>query len=234
MKNPAAARRVAPALIAALGLLLPAGVISADAARAATPSKARLYACAKKSGGSLRLVGRKTKCRRSERKVSWNVAGDQGAQGPRGVAGLPGTTGPTGPQGLPGVTNIVTGVKDLTLNAPGLASLFSISVPAMAAAGGTVDYTIVATDAGSQIATEHGRIQWLATANSITCNVDATDKLHLGTVGSGCTPGFFNPGSRPGISIYDNVSFPSPAAIATNKVYFTIQNDSPYTIRLEP
>ena len=79
-----------------------------------------------------------------------------------------------------------------------------------------------ATDGGAQIATEEGVLQFVATANSITCTVQADDKLHLGTVNSGCTPGFFNPGSQPGVSIFDNVTFSSPAAIIQHDVYFRI------------
>jgi hypothetical protein len=128
----------------------------------------------------------------------------------------------------------VAKAKQLTLSSPGFTSLMSIHLIGTHTAGGRVFYTIRATDGGSQIATEEGVIQYLATANSITCTVQTTDKLHLGTVNSGCTPGFFNPGSQPGISIFDNVSFSSPAPIVVHEVYFRIVNDSGSPIRLEP
>lgn len=172
--------------------------------------------------------------------MSWSVRGPRGdtgargAQGPAGASGQTGATGPQGPTGPSGVVNQITSEKDLSLASPGFASLFSVHLTGNQTAGGTVNYTITATDGGSQIATEHGTIQWLATANSITCNIATDDKLHLGTVGSGCTPGFFNPGSQPGVSIFDNVSFSSPAPIATHHVVFTIINDSDAPIRLEP
>jgi hypothetical protein len=125
--------------------------------------------------------------------------------------------------------------KAMTLNSPGFTSLMSISgLTGTNVAGGRIFYTIRATDGGSQIATEEGVIQYLATPNSITCTVVTDDKLHLGTVNSGCTPGFFNPGSQPGISIFDNVAFSSPAAIVVHEVVFTIQNESQFDIRLEP
>jgi hypothetical protein len=124
--------------------------------------------------------------------------------------------------------------KDLTLSAPGYTSLASIHLTGTNTAGGRIWYMVRATDGVSQIATEEGVIQFLATANSITCTVQATDKLHLGTVNSGCTPGFFNPLSQPGISVYDNVSFSSPAPIAVHEVYFRVMNISGATIRLEP
>jgi len=97
--------------------------------------------------------------------------------------------------------------KQMTFAAPGFTSLMSIHLVGTHTAGGRIFYTVRATDGGSQIATEEGVIQYLATANSITCTVLTSDKLHLGTVNSGCTPGFFNPGSQPGITIFDKVSF---------------------------
>ena len=129
---------------------------------------------------------------------------------------------------------IVSKAKQLTLASPGFTSLMSIHLVGTHTAGGRIFYTVRATDGGSQIATEEGVIQYAATANSITCTVQTADKLHLGTVNSGCTPGFFNPGSQPGISIFDNVSFSSPAPIVVHEVYFRITNESGAPIRLEP
>lgn len=124
--------------------------------------------------------------------------------------------------------------KQLTLGSPGFTSLMSIHLTGTNTAGGRIFYMVRATDGGSQIATEEGVIQYLATANSITCTVQSDDKLHLGTVNSGCTPGFFNPGSQPGVSIFDNVSFSSPAPIVVHEVTFRIENMSGSVIRLEP
>ena len=124
--------------------------------------------------------------------------------------------------------------KDLTLSAPGFTSLMSIHLTGTNTAGGRIAYMVRATDGGSQIATEEGVIQFLATANSITCTVQTTDKLHLGTVNSGCTPGFFNPSSQPGVSVFDNVTFSSPAPIVVHEVFFRVMNMSGAVIRLEP
>ncbi len=129
---------------------------------------------------------------------------------------------------------VVSKAKAITLSAPGFTSLMSIHLVGTQTAGGRIRYTVRATDGGSQIATESGVIQFLATANSITCTVQTTDKLHLGTVNSGCTPGFFNPGSQPGVSIFDNVVFSSAAPIVVHEIYFTIENESGSSIRLEP
>ena len=129
---------------------------------------------------------------------------------------------------------IVAKAKPMTLAAPGFASLMSIQLTGIQTAGGRIYYMVRATDGGSQIATEEGVIQYLATANSITCTVQTADKLHLGTVNSGCTPGFFNPGNQPGVSVFDNVTFSSPAPIVEHEVYYEIENLSGSPIRLEP
>jgi hypothetical protein len=112
--------------------------------------------------------------------------------------------------------------KTLTLSAPGFTSLLSTTLTGLNTASGRIQYMVRADDGGSQIATEEGIIQYLATANSITCTAQDVDKLHLGTVNSGCTPGFFNPGSQPGVSVFDNVTFSAPAPIVNHDVYFRI------------
>ncbi len=116
--------------------------------------------------------------------------------------------------------------KVLTLSAPGFTGLVAFEVPVMNTSGGRIQYQIRATDGVAQIACEQGVIQYEATANSITCTADVSDKLHLGTVNSGCTPGFFNPASRPGVSIFDNVSFSTPAAIVEHDVYYHVYDVS--------
>ncbi|MBS1894350.1 MAG: collagen-like protein [Actinobacteria bacterium] len=217
-------------------------------------SRPTVYACATK-GGTVVPAGTTVVCKR-DRSESFQAGalldtgkrkkGKRGPAGPRGPVGATGPQGPAGPtgpqgpqgvegkqgiQGPPGETGVLVGSKEMTLNAPGFTELFSVKLGPGQAAGGIVRYTIVATDGGSQIATEHGTMQWNATANSITCTVQEKDKLHLGIVMSGCTPGFFNPGSQPGVSIFDNVSFNTPAPLATNHVYFQAYNDSPYPLR---
>jgi hypothetical protein len=162
------------------------------------------------------------------------ATGPQGPPGPAGAQGIQGIQGIQGVQGEPGVVNQTTSEKNMTLSAPGSASLFSIALAAGESAGGLVNYTITATDGATQLATEHGTIQWNATGNSITCSADTSDKLHLGIVNSGCTPGFFNPGSQPGVSVFDNVSFSNPAPLVVHHVVFTVINDSTHPIRLEP
>jgi Collagen triple helix repeat (20 copies) len=212
-------------------------------------------------GNYARLVAASEVCKSNEVRVSWNQAGTVGPSGPTGPTGPAGPVGPTGETGLTGLTGPAGPVgptgpagslsaldgefnadirsADLTLSSPGFTSLFSFegmnTTFGTSTASARVFYVVTADDGGSQIATESGVMQVLATRNSVTCTVQASDKLHLGIVNSGCTPGFFNPGSQPGVSIFDNVSFGSPAPIVNHRIYFRIVNLSGpgITIRIE-
>ena len=61
-----------------------------------------VYACAKKKGGALRTVKKSQRCKRRERKISWNVGGQAGPGGSQGAAGSPGPPGAAGSPGSPG------------------------------------------------------------------------------------------------------------------------------------
>lgn len=109
-------RRLAkPALLAlvpvALVAILLTGLVGAAPAAQPVGKDGRVYACYKVKGkqkGSVRLVGKKARCGKGQRKLSWGVAGPQGAPGApgapgaTGAAGTPGQAGATGPQGQPG------------------------------------------------------------------------------------------------------------------------------------
>lgn len=88
------AARATPAVAVGVTSLAIAGGGYALAAGGGT-----IHACAKKSGGALRLAGR---CRRGERAVAWSIAGPPGRQGVQGKQGAQGATGATGPQGVAG------------------------------------------------------------------------------------------------------------------------------------
>lgn len=113
---PSSLTRTPALLVAAVALL----AASAGLAIAASSGGPVIRACANKKTGALRLAG---KCRRSERRVTWNQTGPQGPRGPRGISGsrgftgatgAPGGTGPQGkegPQG-PGAISFDTGIPD--------------------------------------------------------------------------------------------------------------------------
>jgi hypothetical protein len=225
-------------LLAAAGGLLLAGLASTQA------NAATFYACTKKNGNA-RIFKKKPKCKKGESKLSWNEGsagmngangvngtngkdGAAGKEGKEGAAGKEGKVGLTGPAGV--APNVFVGNKELKEN---LTGLMSVAVPSGSAAGGTISFTILATDGGTQLATEAGTIYWDATTNSITCKTDSTNNLHLGTVGAGCSPSFINPGFQPGIYIFDNPTFFSPAPVVVNHVWFTITNNSGDVLRLE-
>jgi len=170
------------------------------------------------------------------------ATGLQGSTGPQGIQGVQGPIGPVGPTGATGASGPASAIggesnsdirtKSLSLASPGFIALMSFTGltniatdPTRVTGSARIYYEVHADDGANQIATESGVIQVLSTANAITCTIQTSDKLHLGTVNSGCTPGFFA-GSAPGVSIFDNVSFSSPVPIVNHYVNFRIVNTS--------
>ncbi len=94
-------RRILIAAASATGLALIGGGI-AYAGGVIPGSGGVISACYQKAQGQLRVVPAGQKCRPSEKALSWNQTGPQGATGPQGPAGPQGPTGPAGPQGATG------------------------------------------------------------------------------------------------------------------------------------
>jgi hypothetical protein len=84
-----------------------AGVLLATLAIAPVAHAATFYACVKKKGGSIRLASRTARCKRGERKISFN------SEGPPGRNGLNGRNGRNGSNGLNGI-NGVNGMAGFT------------------------------------------------------------------------------------------------------------------------
>ncbi len=84
------------ALAAVVTALVVAGVALSAGPSASSPT---ITACVHKSSGAARIVSSATKCRSSERRVSWKRIGPAGRQG---LAGAQGATGAQGVQGQPG------------------------------------------------------------------------------------------------------------------------------------
>src|SRR4051794_41781251 len=80
-------------LLVALPLALVAGVALAAQPGGTHRTTGVVSACVNKKSGIVRIAGA---CRSSERRLSWNVAGD------RGAAGSPGAAGPPPPPGAAG------------------------------------------------------------------------------------------------------------------------------------
>jgi hypothetical protein len=98
-------------LVAAMALCL---LVAAPASGAQLIGKdGKVYACYKTKGeakGSVRLVAKKGKCRKGERKTSWNATGPAGTTGSPGEGG---SNGGPGEGGAPGATGLETKVNSL-------------------------------------------------------------------------------------------------------------------------
>jgi hypothetical protein len=98
----------------------------------AASSSGVIRACSGKKGGALRIA---TKCKKSERSVSWNQQGLRGLQGPVGATGAQGPAGSAGAAGLQGGTGPSHGYStsfntEVTLEAAGSShTLMTLSVP---------------------------------------------------------------------------------------------------------
>jgi hypothetical protein len=96
---------LALALLAAAALC--AAVVAGAANGALVGKDGRVYACYKAKGkrkGAVRLVAKKTKCRKGEKKVSWSVAGPSGEGGENGQNGENGVGGEGGVGGEKGLS----------------------------------------------------------------------------------------------------------------------------------
>ena len=103
-------------VVAAVCLLAVVGALTASAfgAFATGAAKGRITACAKKRGKAKGLLRLASKCKKGERRVTWNAAG---RVGPAGPAGNPGSAGSPGDPGAPGATG-PTGASGVDAIAP--------------------------------------------------------------------------------------------------------------------
>jgi hypothetical protein len=85
-------------LIIGISIVLGASLLSVGVSNAAGTT---IKACAKKSGGAMRLIDSSKKCNSNERTLTWGTKGSTGAKGARGATGA---TGPTGTAGATGAT----------------------------------------------------------------------------------------------------------------------------------
>jgi hypothetical protein len=100
----------------AVFLALGGGAIAATSivGETSAPRTTKFSACVKRSG-AMRMVSQRTRCKRRERKITWNQAGQVGPVGPAGTPGAPGAPGapgPPGPQG-PGGPQGISGAQGI-------------------------------------------------------------------------------------------------------------------------
>jgi hypothetical protein len=97
---------IAIALLAAAALC--AAVLVGEASGALVGKNGRVYACYKAKGkhkGAVRLVPKKGKCHKREKKISWGTVGPAGQSGENGQNGENGTAGEGGAGGEKGATS---------------------------------------------------------------------------------------------------------------------------------
>ncbi len=82
-----------------------AGALLMALAVASSAQAATYYACVKKKSGSIRIVSRVTRCKRSERKIAFNSEGIPGKKGSNGAKGPSGKNGSNGTNGASGFTS---------------------------------------------------------------------------------------------------------------------------------
>jgi hypothetical protein len=92
--------RVRVAALAAAAVALSAGV--AFGMPSSSGANRVLHACVAKKTKLVRLVGARAECRKTEKRVTWNVTGPQGRTGATGAPGPAGAQGSPGPKGAPG------------------------------------------------------------------------------------------------------------------------------------
>ena len=115
---------LALALLAAAALC--AAVIATEASGALVGKDGRVYACYKAKGkrkGAVRLVAKKGKCHKGEKKVSWGVAGPSGESGSNGENGTGGEGGTGGEKGTTGTQGLEKQVQSLTTKVTSLESV---------------------------------------------------------------------------------------------------------------
>jgi hypothetical protein len=118
---------------------LTALAVSGGLALAATSSSPVIRACASKKTGALRLA---SKCKRTERFVSWNK---QGITGPAGLAGASGSSGGTGAQGKEGTAGangaarVVVRTAEVTIEDKKTGAVTANCNPGERATGGGVE-----------------------------------------------------------------------------------------------
>jgi hypothetical protein len=122
-----AAVLVAAAIAVATGAVIVQGASSQSEAGV-------IHACKHRSTGQLRAVLDPSRCRKSERPLSWSV---RGPAGPQGSAGEPGAAGAAGPPGPPGPAGPAGPAGPKGDSGKGLTSLNDLDGVACAREGGS-------------------------------------------------------------------------------------------------
>jgi hypothetical protein len=112
------------ALLAAAALCT--AVVAGEAGGALVGKDGRVHACYKAKGkrkGAVRLVAKKGKCHKGEKKVSWSAVGPTGENGSNGENGAGGEGGAGGEKGTAGTQGLEKQVQSLTSKITSLESV---------------------------------------------------------------------------------------------------------------
>jgi hypothetical protein len=228
--------------VATVCLLAVVGAVTASAfgAFATGAASKKISACVKKSGRSKGTVRIASKCRRGERRVTWNSAGEPGPQGPAGPPGTNGTNGGSGNDGTPGTPG-TPGLPGIDAVAPAGAIVFFdlASCPdgwsAFDAARGR--YLVGLNEGGTAGATVGTRLLDLEDRPTGRHTHEVIDPGHVhavgydteqlantgNTIGGTRMQGGTNSGSEDSDSAFTNISIaPSGAIFGTNAPYLQL------------
>jgi hypothetical protein len=97
--------RMAVVLGVTVALLLAAFAVAPQA------DAATIYACVKKGTGAARIVSKKSKCKKSESKLSWSTEGPAGRSGANGANGANGKEGSAGKDGANGAVAVYAATR---------------------------------------------------------------------------------------------------------------------------
>lgn len=155
----------------AAGSLVAVGVAQATSAPTAIPNSSTgvITSCVKKKGGQVRFVDAQAgkKCKKSERKVTFNQTGQPGAPGPQGQQG---------PQGERGPSNAIVKSTDTAVPVNNLLEIF----PGDPLRNSVVSITV---PKGTYTVTGSTRMQKTNnTTDAITCLIRATAGTVTGSV----------------------------------------------------
>lgn len=180
-------RRAAVVALASVSLstIAVGGVAVAQASTGTT-----IKACANKSNGALRLA---SKCRTSEKRVTWGAVGPQGPQGPQGVPGQQGSQGLTG---ATGPSNVYEAYRD--------------SGPSDVSGTGTTVVTLSNLPAGSYVIHAKAEVASTGTGALTRCQLNAGGNNDFSEVDLGNAAGMVQVATLPEQVVH---TFTAPGAV---------------------
>ena len=162
----------------------------------------QIKACYSKKTGELRVLKAKKRCRRSERRLSWNKRGRSGTPG---VAGPPGPAGPAGPAGEPGPQ--------------GPAGVSGVEGGGFTLANGSIGATHIVDGSITKSKLAPGALTVSGLALQIVVAESEADSNSPKSVAAGCPPGKTLVGGGAGAYEGLGVPFTGPVALSFSNAF---------------